>query len=359
MTRPLALLVLLIAPAARAADVTAVVTPRAEAFLAGKKNVGLVVGVWHAGKPHVYGFGTVVLPGGKQTPAGDTLFEIGSITKAFTGVLLAEAVRRGEVKLDAPARDYLPADVPLPKAGDAPITLAHLATHRSGLPVQPVMIGLLAKDPANPYADFDRKKLADHLKVLKPARQPGAKYEYSNLGAGIAGHAVVHAARADSFDALVKERVCKPLGMKDTAEALTGAQRARWATPHDKEGRPVSPWDFACLEGCGGLRSTADDLLKFAAANLGEVKTPLLPALTLSHEPRADGRDDAERLGLFWHLAAPGDGRTRVWHNGGTPGSHSMLAMVPATKTAVVVLCTGPYFEADDLALDVLGELQK
>lgn len=359
MTRPLVALAILLsaAVAGRAADPKEVVAPRAEKFLEGKTNAGLVVGIWAGGVPHVYGFGTVSLPTGDQTPAGDTLFEIGSITKAFTGVLLAEAVRRGEVDLDAPAEMFLPPDIPLPKVGAVPITLGHLATHRSGLPAVPLQIALLPKDRSNPYAGFDRKQLHEYLTAVKPTDEPGEKYRYSNLGAGLAGHAAVHAAKAESYDALVRDRVCRPLGMRDTAEAPTGAQRARLARGHDKDGEPVPGWDMACMEGCGALKSTADDLLRFAAANLGDTKTDLLPTLRLSHEPRAKGHGDKEEVGLFWHRRELAGGRVCVWHNGGTGGFRSMLALVPATKTAVVALCS-TYQSVDGLAMDVLRELQ-
>src|SRR5205085_1258862 len=149
-----------------------------------------VVGVLRDGKPHTFGFGTVFLPRGEFTPDGTTVFEIGSVTKALTGVLLAESVRRGEVTLDAPAQKYLPPDLVLPKVGDAPITLGHLATHHSGLPVQPPLIALTTKAPANPYSDFDRKQLAAVLAELKPTNPPGKAHKYSNLGAGLVGHAL-------------------------------------------------------------------------------------------------------------------------------------------------------------------------
>lgn len=326
-------------------------------FLKGKANAGLVVGVWADGKPRVFGYGTVNTPRGDLTPDGDTLFEIGSITKAFTGVLLAEAVRRGEVNLDDPVQKYLPPDLLLPKS-DPPITLEHLSTHHSGLPVQPPLIGLLARDPADPYADFDRVKLARILPKLILSAKPGAKYEYSNLGTGLLGHALTHAAGADSFHALVVERIGRPLGMRDTGEALTGAQRARFAHPRTKEGELTSTWDFATLEACGGLRSTANDMLKFAAANLGAAKSELAPALLDSHRPRRDVTEKT-RVGLGWHVYPLKTGHTCVWHNGRVGGSGGMLAMVPETGTAVAALCVGPFEDVDRLAIKLLEGMQK
>ena len=353
---PLAVTAAAVLLAAVAGDPKARADAAVAAFLRGKSNVGLVVGVWAGGQPAVWGYGTVSTRTGDRTPDADTLFEIGSITKAFTGVLLAEAVRRGEVRADDPAVRHLPADL-APPAADPPITLEHLATHSSGLPVEPPLVGAFARDHANPYADFDRARLAANLPKLRLGGKPGERYAYSNLGAGLLGHALAHAAGADSFDALVTARVCRPLGLRDTGEALTGARRARLAQPRTARGEPTPPWDFATLEACGGLRSTAADLLRFAAANLGAVPSDLLPAMRDSHRPRRAGGSDRVRIGLGWHVMPLKSGRSCVWHNGGTYGSRGMLALVPETGTAVVVLCAGDH-TVDALALGLLNGMQ-
>jgi CubicO group peptidase (beta-lactamase class C family) len=326
--------------------------------LKGKKSLGLVVGVLKDGKPHVFGYGTVKLPAGDAAPAGDTVFEIGSVTKAFTGLLLAEAVRRGEVKLDDPAQKHLPADWKLPTRGDTPITLEHLSTHFSGLPVQPPLIGLLAKNPANPYADFDHKRLKYVLDNLKLERDVGKEYHYSNLGAGLLGHALAHAAKSESYEKLVIDRIAKPLGMKDTFITPSDAQKARFVRGTDEDGKPTSNWDFATLEACGGLRSTANDLLKFAAANLGDTKAELLPALLDAHKPRRTAEGGKLRIGLGWHLGKLPDGSDSVWHNGGTGGFSSFLGLAPKAKTAVVVITNrGDHDISDEIAVELLAKL--
>lgn len=352
-------LALVLAAFGRGDDLKAVVDRLAEPLTKDKPTVGFTVGVWTDGKAQAFGYGKVTTPAGVVVPDADTLYEIGSITKAFTGVLLADAIARKEVALDDPANKFLPADLRLPGDGDRAITLLHLTTHQSGLPVQPPFIGVLAKNSANPYADFTRSKLAALLPKLKPARAPGERYEYSNLGAGMLGHALVAAAKADHFDALVRERVCRPLALKDTGESLTGAQRSRLARGHDEALKPTDPWDFATLEACGGLRSTANDLLAFAAANLGESKSPLLAALQASHEKRAEVTNGVD-IGLGWHrVMLKGTDTLVVWHNGGTGGFRGMLAFTPKTKRAVVVLCAAALGESvDALALKLLEAVQ-
>jgi CubicO group peptidase (beta-lactamase class C family) len=350
---------LLTAAGAHGADLKPDLDRLAEPLAKDRPAVGLVVGVWADGKPHVFGYGRVTTALGESVPDGDTLFEIGSVTKAFTGVLLADAAARKEVALDDPANAHLPADLRIRTASDRPVTLLHLATHRSGLPVQPPFLGLTARNKANPYADYVRPELAKLMGALKSEREPGAQYAYSNLGVGLLGHALVGAARADGYDALVRERVCRPLGLADTGEALTGARKARLARGHDAKLKPTDPWDFATLEACGGLRSSANDLLRFAAANLGAVKTPLAGALAASHEKREAAGSDGIEIGLCWHRLKLKGGEPVVWHNGGTGGYRSMVAFTPATKLAVVVLCSadvGP--EVDKLALQALAQIQ-
>jgi CubicO group peptidase (beta-lactamase class C family) len=330
------------------------VAVRTEQFVAGRKNCGVVVGVWRDGRTRVLGRGTVFLPGGERRPDGSTIFEIGSITKTLTGVLLAEAVQRGEVKLADLAAKHLPADLAPPSADPkTPVTLEHLATHRSGLPVQPAGVGLTSRNPRNPYADFDRLQLARILKELEPSKKPGESFRYSNLGVGLLGHALVRAARADSFDALLKERVCKPLGLRDTAEALTGEQRARFARAHTAEGKPTAQWDFATLEAGRGVHSTATDMLTYAAAALGALKTPLLPAFREAMSPRSDVAKRV-RVGLCWMITTPEEGPVRVWHNGSTFGHRGMLILVPDQRVAVVVLCSAATLDVDQLGLDLV-----
>ena len=356
-TLPLALLIAF-AAVARADDVKPTADPLVAPILKDKPWVGLVVGVWTGGKPHVFGYGAVTTPAGRAPPDGDTLFEIGSITKAFTGVLLADAVGRKEVALDDDANVRLPADLRIKTKPGKPVTLLHLVAHRSGLPVQPPLIGLTAKNPANPYADFTRPRLARLLRDLTPPGEPGREYAYSNLAAGLLGHALVAAAEAESYDALVKARVARPLGLVDTAEAPTGAQRARLARGHAADGTPTDPWDFAALEACGALRSSANDMLRFAAANLAGAKSPLADALKTSREPRAAAGGGVE-IGLGWHLLKLAGERV-VWHNGGTGGFRSMLAVAPDSGRAVVVLCAADLGDAVDVvALKLLTKIPK
>ena len=198
-------------------------------------------------------------------PAADTLFEIGSISKVFTGLMLAEMVERNQVALDEPVAKLLGDSMKIPERGERPITLVDLATHSSGLPRLPT--NLTPKDMTNPYADYTVAQLAAFLGGHKLAHEPGQQSSYSNLGMGLLGHALA-VKGGKSYEALVRELVCQPLDMNDTMIALSDSARGRLAQGHDADGRPAANWDIPTLAGAGALRSTATDMLTFLEANL-------------------------------------------------------------------------------------------
>jgi D-alanyl-D-alanine-carboxypeptidase/D-alanyl-D-alanine-endopeptidase len=316
--------------------------------VAGGGPTGIVVGLLDAsGARRVIAYGT---PGeGVRAPLdGSTVFEIGSITKVFTTAILADMVRKGDVGLDDPVAMYLPADVTVPSREGKPITLGDLATQSSGLPRMPD--NFTPADPTNPYADYSVAELYAFLSGYTLPRLPGERYEYSNLGMGLLGHALALKAGV-SYETLVAERVLGPLGMHDTHITLTPALRARLATGHDQGGAPAANWDIPTLAGAGALRSTANDMLAFAAANL-DTAGPLGAALQTAHEPRVRTDDPALRVGLAWHILKT-PATAIVWHNGGTGGYHAFLGLDPAQHTAVVVLSNSTR-SIDDIGFHLL-----
>src|SRR3989442_9269459 len=203
--------------------VSAMLAPGAQALPdSGKDGEGMVIGLLDKGRG-------VIAVGGVNV---DNVFEIGSITKTFTASLLADMVARGEVKLDDPVANYLPRAVRMP-VRVRPITLLDLATQSSGLPRLPD--NFAPRDSSNPYADYSVQQLYEFLSRYQLPRDPGASYEYSNLGVGLLGHAL--ALRAGmSYEQLVTRRILSPLGMRETAITLTPAMRARLAPGHDVGG---------------------------------------------------------------------------------------------------------------------------
>ena len=310
------------------------------------RHAGIAVGVLSEGRATIRGFGRLSARNA-AAPEGDTVFEIGSITKAFTGILLAQLATDGIVGLDDPVRMHLPEGFPVPSRNGKEITLLHLATHRSGLPRLPG--NLKPKDPENPYADYTVELLEKFLSKHRLGRSPGERYEYSNLGGGLLGNALAHRA-GSSYEELVKRRICDPLGMKDTRIALPESMRERLAPGHQPGGRRVPLWDVPALPGAGALRSTVRDMLRLLAAALdGD------PAMTLSQEPRAYAGEGL-KIGLCWHLV-PWDRKGRkwiVWHNGGTGGYSSFAGFVKENRAAVVVLANTSE-DVDALGLAILA----
>jgi len=305
-------------------------------------GAGIVVGVIDAD-------GRRAIPYGKQID-GETVFEIGSLTKVFTAVLLMDMVRRGEVSLGDPVSKYLPAGVRMPERKGRKITLADLATHTSGLPNLPSNIH--PKDETNPYADYSVQQMYEFLSGYQLERDIGSQYEYSNLGFGLLGHVLARRA-GRSYEALVRSRVCDSIGMKSTRIALTPQMKARLAAGHDATLAVVPNWDIPTLAGTGALRSTANDLLRFLAANLGYRKSPLAQAMADSVSVRHPAAAGGE-VAYGWHVQTK-DGRSILWQNGGTAGYASYLAYDPRARTGVVVLTnvgseTGP----DDIGRHLL-----
>ena len=206
-----------------------------------KQSVGIVLGVIGPSGRRIVSYGSLA----KNDPRplnGDTVYEIGSITKVFTSLLLADAVGRGEVALNDPVGDFLPAKVTMPERGGRAITLEDLATHTSGLPRLPTNFS--PKDHANPYADYSFENLYAFLSSYQLTRDIGAQYEYSNLGGGLLGHALTLRARATDYEELVRTRVLGPLGLSSTSITLSPEMKSRLAVGHSPMLEPVANWDL-------------------------------------------------------------------------------------------------------------------
>jgi serine-type D-Ala-D-Ala carboxypeptidase/endopeptidase len=299
-----------------------------------KQSVGIVVGVIEPSGRRIVAYGKLA----KDDPRplnGDTVYEIGSITKVFTSLLLADAVGRGEVALTDPVAKFLPDAVKVPARGGHSITLIDLATHSSGLPRMPT--DFAPKDPADPYADYTVENMYAFLGGYQLARDIGTEYEYSNFGAGLLGHALTLRTKATDYETLVAARVLKPLGMTSTGIALTPEMTSRLAAGYGPTLQPVGNWDVGALAAAGGLRSTANDMLTFLAANLGYVKTPLAPAMAAMLNVKRPTPIPNTTIGLAWHVTTR-HGKSIVWHNGGTGGYRTFIGYDAAARVGVVVL---------------------
>ncbi len=314
------------------------------------QSVGIVVGVISPEGRRVIAYGHID-KGDTRPLNGDTVFEIGSITKVFTSLLLADMVQRRQVSLDDPVAKYLPPTVDMPEFNGHSITLVDLATHTSGLPRLPS--NLTFKDANNPYADYSVEQMYQFLSSYTLTREVGSQFEYSNLGGGLLGHALTRRVDTD-YEALVRSWICGPLGMKDTRITLTQEMKARLAVGHDASLISVANWDLPTLAGAGALRSTANDLLTFLSANLGITKSALSPAMAAQLKVRRPTDQPEMNVGLGW-LVSAGNSNEIIWHNGGTGGYRSWIGFDKKTRVGIVVLSNaGTPTGVDDIGRHLL-----
>lgn len=313
-----------------------------------KKSVGLIVGLVNDQRSKIISYGKLSQDH-NQKPDGNTVFEIGSITKVFTSLLLSDMIERKELRLSDPITNFLPKSVKVPTKDGKEITLLHLATHTSGLPRLPS--NFAPKNINNPYADYTVQQMYEFLSNYTLTRDIGAKYEYSNLGSGLLGHILALKAGTD-FETLVVTRICGPLKMNSTRIKLSTELQTRMATGHDQTGKTVMNWDIPTLSGAGALRSTANDMLNFVAANLSLTKSDLSPAMQKTHLVRNNTGVLNLEIGLGWHVLNK-YGTEIVWHNGGTGGYHSFIGFDKKKRVGVVVLSNSTN-DIDDIGLHLL-----
>lgn len=265
---------------------------------------------------------------------GDTVFEIGSITKVFTALLLAEMTLRGEVALDDPVSKYLPGTVKMPSRNGRQITLLDLATYTSGLPRLPDGISNTAD---NPYAAYGPEQLYAFLSNHTLRFMPGRHYEYANLGFGLLGHALALRG-GKSYEEMIVSRICEPLGLQDTRITLTASMRERLAQGHLSTLKPASNWDFQVFAGAGALRSTANDLCRFMkAAGFAAPGSPLQPAIAQLLQTRRPTDAATVKAALGWFVTSGHDDEL-VWKDGMTGGYAAYAGFSTRLKSGAVLL---------------------
>lgn len=305
-------------------------------------SIGFIEGD-HYGMVHL---GTSDSTGARADNA--TVYELGGMSSLFTGILLSDAVVRGEIELDSIAKAANRAKIELPAHDDRAITWLDLATHRSGLSATPA--NLEAKNPADPFRFYNSTRAQTALASYQFTRSPGDAQEFSIFGMSILGYLLAENA-GTTYQNLLQSRIAKPLGMRDCTVDLTSDQKKRFATPHERAGAPTLAWTFADLPGGCGIHATLFDMMRFAKAQLNPPPGKLGEALELAWKKHSDADATGMATGLGWVIA--GDGETR-WHNGRTGGSHCALFVNRRIRSAVVVLCNTAEPKVDVLATGLL-----
>lgn len=307
-----------------------------------------VAGIWRGGKAAFAGFdGDQPLPESALSGASATLFEVGSISKVLTGLLLAQAVEAGDLALDDNLGRLLQGKAVFDQPEVAAITLRQLVTHTSCLPRLPADF---RKNYVRlePYARYDRARMWEALARQKLATPPPCAADYSNFGMGILGE-ILSERYGKPWEVLVRERITQPLGMRNTMQTL-GPHAARMAPAYSGE-RRVPLWDFQAFAGAGALRSTPEDLLTFGRALLAGQAGPLGAAAARALTPleRFDGE-----IGYGIFVRGPAQRRTYV-HTGGTGGYRSAFVLAADTGEVIVAVASNELSRSYKVASDVLA----
>jgi len=322
----------------------------ARQYIQKSNTVGLSIGILNNGVVQTYGYGEIEKGKGKL-PDANTIFEIGSITKTFTASILAYYVNAGKISLSDPITKYLPdslsANPELKK-----IKIINLSNHTSGLPSLPANFEYGGMDRLNPYKSYNEKMLFASLKTCKLRSVPGEVYAYSNQAVGLLG-LILERVSGETYEQLVQHVVTGPLKMSSTCQQLTHLLSGRLVKVYDADGDETRPWDFDALAACGCLRSTVNDLLLYAKANIKCESSSLSNAFGLSHQVTFS---KGPVVGLGWHLYQVKDDKY-YWHNGGTGGCRSFLIFNIEKKIAVAVISNAEV-DVDDVARGILKELR-
>jgi D-alanyl-D-alanine-carboxypeptidase/D-alanyl-D-alanine-endopeptidase len=272
---------------------------------------------------------------GGAGPHLEAIYEIGSVTKTFTALLLAEMVTKGQVRLDDPVSQFLPEASGLRNRNDSEPTLGELATHTAGLPKSPRNLWRKAlRNRRNPYSAYTYEDLEHALSATR--LKTHTRSRYSNFGFAVLGHALGRAAGM-TYEELLVERVCKPLQMTDTMIQLRPGLLERRAQGRSKRGGPVPEWQSPVFAGAGGIRSTAADMMQFVRSHLRPTETPLSQALEMVQTPRFVIRKDRLSIGLAWMILSK-RGHTTISHAGATGGFSAFAGFDPQAEVGIVVL---------------------
>lgn len=312
-------------------------------------NTQLSIAIIQNGKTNYYGIikrNDTIKPIENQTK----VFEIGSITKVFTSTVLASLVEEGKIKLTDKINSYYS----FPFKDNINLNFKDLANHTSGLPRLPENLDL--SNETNPYKDYGKTQIEEYLKNFLKLNN-AKTYSYSNLGTGLLGY-TLGISQKTSFQQLLQKKVFDKYKMKNSFVSPQNLND-KLVKGQDSNGEITSNWDWDALFGAGGILSTTEDLVKFANAQFNSENKEL----ALTRKPTFDIKENM-KIGLGWHLLKSKSGKDLVWHNGGTGGYSSSIALNTNDKIAVIVLSNLSAFHQemgniDELCFELINETEK
>lgn len=327
------------------------VDQRVKTYFHDKRSVGLSLGIVLNGKAFFYNYGET-RQGNGTLPAKTTLYELGSLTKTFTGILLAQAVLDKKIALDDDIRKYLKGSYPNLAYKGTPIRIRDLANHTSRITrIFPNLWERESYKEDNPYSSYTRQLLFEGLHQMKMDTVPGTIYSYSNMAIALLG-SVLEDVYKERYFSLVSRFILVPLKMTGTRIDLTGVPATEIAYPHNANRDVVSFWDLPELPALGALRSNTTDLVKYINANTAEK----LQRITVSHQPTFGNAK--EGMGLNWFIHTTPDGFLVFEHGGGTGGSRSSFQCLPQLNSGFVLL-SNSLADRNELEKELLAILLK
>ncbi|RPH29587.1 MAG: class A beta-lactamase-related serine hydrolase [Bacteroidales bacterium] len=318
-------------------------------------TAGVSVGIYKNNQTFYYGYGSKK-KGINSIPDSETLFEIGSITKTFTALLMVDYLQSQGLSIEDPINDYLPSSIPLLEYNDHPIRIKHLLNHTSGLPRLPSDFES-GMDINNPYKHYDSTKVYNYLKTFTLQKEPGEIWEYSNLGAGLAG-LILERKNHKSFEQLLLEKICTPLELNSTKITLNDNDKQNIAVGYNTYGFEAHNWDnMNAYKAAGAIVSNAKDMVEYGKNILNSqssiLKNQIEDCLNISYQ------SSSIKMGLGWIYQTNNDIEI-ILHDGGTGGFTSFIIISKSKNTAMVFLFNNILSESDlgfvnDLITEILN----
>jgi CubicO group peptidase (beta-lactamase class C family) len=296
-------------------------------------TAGVSVGVFKDNQTFYYGYGETK-KGNNAIPNSETIYEIGSITKTFTALLMMDYLQSNSLSINNPINNFLPYDVPLLARSNVPIRVRHLLNHTSGLPRLPEDFEA-GMDINNPYKHYDSTKVYNFLKNYRLMVEPGEVWEYSNLGMGLVG-LILERKTHMSYEDLLKVKICTPLGLSKTKITLNSNDSLNYAVGYDAYGTQVPYWDdMNAFKGAGAIRSNAKDMIAYGKNILNYetslLKTPIDSCLKVTYD------NGSTKMASGW-IYQTINGNDIVIHDGGTAGFNSYIVICKSKNVVLVIL---------------------
>ena len=320
--------------------------------------IGMSFGLYINNNSHFYNYGTIE-KGKQQLPNQNTIYEIGSITKTITSIILANAVLENKINLNDDIRKYLKGNYENLQYNSKPIKVENLANHTSGLPedIFPEKLYSLQNptmfDLINIFEGDSLTLFLKELHKIKLDTLPGTKMSYSNTGIITLGIILENVYKM-SYSNLVKKYITEPYAMNNTETVFYKSDTVSYTKGYDKKGNTMPHITFQIAGAAGGLKSTASDMIMYIKENISEKDK----AIELSHKETF--RNDEQSIGLGWYINNSTKNSIEFWHNGGEPGFSSYILIIPESKVGIICLTNqrGYQYQFSILSKAIIAKLK-